>query len=119
MLKLILPDHFVSFFFSFQNPMENESSSANPACPTNFSNPMYGVDPTTKMEQHQKKAPSSSAMEKNESGSSEKPIVSAKKTAETKSTNENYYASLKTGRSFDPTEDTDKETAGLVKIGEL
>lgn len=101
------------------NPMENESSSANPACPTNFSNPMYGVDPTTKMEQHQKKAPSSSAMEKNESGSSEKPIVSAKKTAETKSTNENYYASLKTGRSFDPTEDTDKETAGLVKIGEL
>ncbi|CAE1155780.1 LRP2 [Acanthosepion pharaonis] len=91
------------------NPIEKESSSANPACPTNFSNPMYGVDPATKMEQHQK----------NESGSSEKPIVSAKKTAETKSTNENYYASLKTGRSFDPTEDTDKETAGLVKIGEL
>ena len=84
---------------------------------------MYGVDHPTKMEQQQqpKKAPSlpTSSLEKIESKSSEKPIDSQKKTSEAKPKNENYYVSLKTGKSFDPMEDTEKETASLVKIGEL
>ncbi|GAB1600507.1 low-density lipoprotein receptor-related protein 2-like [Argonauta hians] len=87
--------------------VENEYSLADPTTPTNFSNPMFGLD-----------TPSPNIKETKQSKTDQKSSESAKGGKETKHKKENLYVTLMSPKALDPTEDTEKDTADLVTRGE-